>query len=215
MPGTKRHRAAGMHYYRKASGQCDASLLETPALDRHGPSLQREALPASGEDRVRSLVEQIANRAVALLGDPARPIELTGLMVSGRQAEIGVGVAGLSDATSLIDCSGKSGRCLDVDVGNAHECQSHSGPTCPTPGAPPSLCPRICSTDHRECAVDAISPDRFHAPRRKRGAGLRPGKRGELLQAIPAAGTRTTADACAAEPDLSLRRLLVMLAERA
>ena len=57
----------GVHDDRKTSIQCDASLLETPALgDLHGLSLQREALPASGKDRVRSLVEQPADCAVSL-----------------------------------------------------------------------------------------------------------------------------------------------------
>lgn len=83
-----------MHDDREAAGKSGAGLLKASALgDLHGPCLQGEGFPAPGEDRVGRFVEQLAHGPVALLGDPACPVELARLMASGHEAEVGPGIA--------------------------------------------------------------------------------------------------------------------------
>lgn len=83
-----------MHDDREAVGQGDTSLLETSALgDLHGPCFQGEGLTAPGEDLVGSFVQQLAYGPVTLIGDPTGPVELTRLMASGHQSEVGAGIA--------------------------------------------------------------------------------------------------------------------------
>lgn len=83
-----------MHDDREAASERDAGFLETSTLgDIHSPCLQGEGLPASGEDRVGCFVEQLAHRAIALLGDPPGPVDLAGLMAPGHETEVGASIA--------------------------------------------------------------------------------------------------------------------------
>jgi hypothetical protein len=90
----------GMHDYCEPASKRDTGLLKAAALgDLKSPCLQGKGLPAACEDRVGRLVEQLADGLVALLGDPAGPVEFSRLVASGHQAEVGAGIARLSEAT--------------------------------------------------------------------------------------------------------------------
>lgn len=81
-----------MHDDGEAAGERDPGLLETASLgDLQRPGLQREGLPRARQDRVGRFVEELAHSAVSLLGDPARPVELAGLVPAWDEAEIGAG----------------------------------------------------------------------------------------------------------------------------
>jgi hypothetical protein len=70
-----------MHDDSEAASARDPGLSQaTPLRDLERPGLQREALLGARQDRVRRFVEQLANGAVSLLGDPAGPVELARLM---------------------------------------------------------------------------------------------------------------------------------------
>lgn len=76
-----------MHDYGKATCERNASLLQAASPgDLQCPGFQREALFGARQERVRGLVEQLTHRAVALLGDPARPVEFTRLMAPGMSS---------------------------------------------------------------------------------------------------------------------------------
>ena len=81
-----------MHDNREAARERDPRLSQATAFgDLERPGLQREALFRAGQDRVGRLVEQFADRAVALLGDPPGPVELARLVPSWNQSEVGAG----------------------------------------------------------------------------------------------------------------------------
>lgn len=80
----------GMHDDSEAAGERDPGLSEAaPLRDLERPALQREALPGARQDRVGRFVQQLANGAVPLLGDPARPVELARLVPPGNQPKVG------------------------------------------------------------------------------------------------------------------------------
>jgi len=81
-----------MHDDSEAAGERNPGFSKAaPLRDLERPALQREALLGTRQDRVGRFVEQLANGAIPLLGDPARPVELARLVPSGDQPEVGAG----------------------------------------------------------------------------------------------------------------------------
>ena len=72
-----------MHDDGEAASERYPGLFEaTSFCDLERPGFQREALLRARQNRVGRFVEQLAHGAVALLGDPARPVDLAGLVAS-------------------------------------------------------------------------------------------------------------------------------------
>jgi hypothetical protein len=66
-----------VHDHRKAARQRDPGFAQAaPLRDLERPALQREGLARPRQDRVGRLIEQLADRCVTLLGDPAGPVDL-------------------------------------------------------------------------------------------------------------------------------------------
>jgi hypothetical protein len=82
----------------------------------------REGLPRARQDRVCRLVEELAYRAVALLGDPARPVELARLVSTRDEAEVRTCCSRPLEPARLIDGGGERGRGLHADARDAHQC---------------------------------------------------------------------------------------------
>lgn len=60
----------GMHADGEAARKCAPSFTQAASLrDLEGPALQRQSLARARQDRVRCLEEELADSAVALLGD--------------------------------------------------------------------------------------------------------------------------------------------------
>ncbi|MBM7407992.1 hypothetical protein EDF69_003630 [Sphingomonas sp. JUb134] len=97
-----------MHDDGEAAGERDPGFLEAaPLRDLQRPGLQREGLPRARQDRVRRLVEELADGAVALLGDPAGPVELAGLVPTWDEAKVGAGCPRPLEPTRFIDGGGE------------------------------------------------------------------------------------------------------------
>lgn len=80
----------GMHDDSEASGERNPGLSEAaPLRDLESPGFQREPLPGARQDRAGRFVEQFANGALPLFGDPACPVELARLVPPGNQPEVG------------------------------------------------------------------------------------------------------------------------------
>lgn len=67
------------------------------------PALECRTSPDDGQQDVRGLEQISLNLVVAALGDGASAIDLTGLITSRRQAEIGANVGGMSEASGVVD----------------------------------------------------------------------------------------------------------------
>lgn len=92
--------------------------FQTAALvDFQRPGFQGEGLPAASEDRVGPFVEQLAHHAATLLGDPTRPVDLTGPIAPRHKADVGADIARLSEATGFIDRHCEGGGGLDAHAG--------------------------------------------------------------------------------------------------
>lgn len=83
---------------------CDANWL-----DPERPALQREALPGAGQDRISYLVEELADRAVALLGDSPDPVEFAELVPVRDKTEVGAGGPGSPEPARVVDGGGERG----------------------------------------------------------------------------------------------------------
>lgn len=112
----------GVHDDGEATGERDLGLLETASLDGlQRPGLQCEGLARARQDRVGRFVEQRADGAVAMLGDPARPVEFARLVPTRDEATVGTSRARPLEPARLIDGGSERSRGLHADAQDGHQ----------------------------------------------------------------------------------------------
>jgi hypothetical protein len=91
------------------------------------PVLQFELALVAGQDDIGGFVQQGPHAPVATFRFAAEVIDLSGLMPSGNQAEVGADVSRSSDARRIVDCGDKGERGQLTD---ARDCRTGKYPFC-------------------------------------------------------------------------------------
>src|SRR5207248_1749327 len=93
------------------AGDCHAGTRDTTALgDVHAPGSQRRPFDAADQQRVGRLIERGAGKFIATPANATLHVGFTGLIASGRQAEVCTNVARSAEAIRSVDgCAERQG----------------------------------------------------------------------------------------------------------
>src|SRR5918994_2787117 len=92
-----------VQHHGKLAGERHLGFLHAlPSGDAHGPGLEARPARRAGEHDVVRLVQRHTHRSIADFADPARTIDLAGLVFARREAEVGADRFGVLETFGLV-----------------------------------------------------------------------------------------------------------------